>query len=322
MIRTLDLFCGGGGSSWGAKAAGASIVCGVDADEIAARTYAANFGISASRCLRLDEQSRPADLGDIGEIDLLLASPECTHHTCARGSKPRDDSSRRTANYVATFAADLSPRWIVLENVVHMKSWHGYEAVIESLVDLNYQVSAQVLNASHFGVPQNRRRLFIIADRVMPPPKILNTQGDVGTARSILDPPGTWASKPLYREGRAAGTIERAKRAIAALGEGKDFLIVYYGSDGSGGWQSLDQPLRTMTTLDRFGLVTWADGEPMLRMLQVPELRRAMGFPSDFNLAGQRRDQIRLLGNGVAPPVMTAIIEQVCMPEQFAVAAE
>src|SRR5689334_10875540 len=129
MIRTLDLFCGAGGSSLGAQLAGASIVCGVDADEIAARTYAANFGEAASKCLRLHEASKPSDLGDIGNIDLLLASPECTHHTCARGSKPRDDMSRRTANYVIKFAADLRPRWVVIENVIHMKSWHGYEAV-------------------------------------------------------------------------------------------------------------------------------------------------------------------------------------------------
>ena len=42
-LKTLDLFCGGGGSSWGAQAAGAEIVCGVDAAEIATKTYATNF---------------------------------------------------------------------------------------------------------------------------------------------------------------------------------------------------------------------------------------------------------------------------------------
>ena len=297
-------------------------MCGVDADETAAKTYAANFGEGTAKCLRLDENSRPRDLGDLGEINLLLASPECTHHTCARGNKPRDDSSRRTANYVLNFAEDLTPRWIVVENVVHMKSWHGYEAIIAGLSKLGYFVSPQILNASDFGVPQNRRRLFIVADALHPVPAILGVPGSSGTARSILDRPGIWPSKPLYRSGRAHGTIERAERAIAALGKGEDFLIVYYGSDGSGGWQSLDQPLRTMTTLDRFGLVTWENKRPMLRMLQVPELRRAMGFQSCFKLSGQRRDQIRLLGNGVAPPVMKAIVQRLCFEQSVAVAAE
>ncbi|MBV8935522.1 MAG: DNA cytosine methyltransferase [Alphaproteobacteria bacterium] len=82
-----------------------------------------------------------------------------------------------------------------------------------------------------------------------------------------------------------------------------------HGSDGAGGWQSLDRPLRTLTTLDRFGLVTWEHDTAMLRMLQVPELKRAMGFDDRFRVEfGTRRDRIRLLGNGVCPPVMEAIV--------------
>jgi DNA (cytosine-5)-methyltransferase 1 len=105
-------------------------------------------------------------------------------------------------------------------------------------------------------------------------------------------------------------TLERADKAIAELGAGVPFLIVYYGSDGSGGWQTLDRPLRTLTTLDRFGLVEWDDGKPTLRMLQVPELRRAMGLTKGFKLShGSRRNRVRILGNGVCPPVMKAIIK-------------
>lgn len=54
----------------------------------------------------------------------------------------------------------------------------------------------------------------------------------------------------------------------------------------------------------------------MLRMLQVPELTRGMGFGEDFvlNTVKQRRDRIRILGNGVAPPVMQAIVETLTRP--------
>ena len=98
--------------------------------------------------------------------------------------------------------------------------------------------------------------------------------------------------------------------AGVALGKRIPFLIVYYGSDGAGSWQSIDRPLRTVTTLDRFGLVTWEGREPMLRMLQVEELRSAMGFPNSHLFEhGTRRDKIRMLGNGVVPPVMQAIVE-------------
>ena len=87
-------------------------------------------------------------------------------------------------------------------------------------------------------------------------------------------------------------------------------LIVYYGSDYAGGWQSLDVPLRTVTTIDRFGLVMWLDGVPYLRMLQPSELLRAMGGGTEHQLPyGSRREKIKLCGNGVCSEVMTAIFK-------------
>lgn len=311
VIKVLDLFCGGGGSSWGARAAGARIVCGVDADATARDAYAENFPEARAIRLKMTRNTGPDALGDLGRIDLLLASPECTNHTMARGSRPIDHQSRATARYVLNFAEELLPRWIVIENVTQMKAWDGYDDLIEKLEDLKYNVLPLTLDARSFGVPQQRRRLFILCDRkrvpVSPVPAV---SPPLISVTDILDPPGTWRSTPLRREGRAKATLERADRAIAALGDDVPFLVVYYGSDASGGWQSLDRPLRTVTTIDRFGLVTWEFGVPQLRMLQVPELTRAMGFSNNYRLdsVGRRRDRIKLLGNGVAPPVMEAVV--------------
>ena len=114
---------------------------------------------------------------------------------------------------------------------------------------------------------------------------------------------------PLFHERRAAATLARARRGFATLGDTASFLLVYYGNDGSGGWQPLSRPLRTITTLDRFALVAHDGSIPNMRMLQVPELKRAMGFDEAFALpVGTRRDRIRLLGNGVCPPVMEAVV--------------
>ncbi len=128
-------------------------------------------------------------------------------------------------------------------------------------------------------------------------------------ARSVIDWSGIYQSKPLYKEGRAQATIERAERAMDALGRGKPFIIVYYSSDYAGGWQSLDAPLRTITTVDRFGLVTWQGDTPYLRMLQPLELIKAMGAPTTKHLLsnGSRRDRVKLCGNGVCSPVMEVI---------------
>lgn len=309
-VRTLDLFCGGGGSSYGARAAGAKIICGVDAWHVATKAYARNFPDAQALHLTLTEDTGPEALGDIGRIDLLLASPECTNHTCARGNRPLVEESKRTARYVLNFASALSPRWVVIENVVHMRGWNGYAPLLTALQELGYRLRIEVLDAARFGVPQTRRRLFILGDRLADPGRVPLHRGRTPSVAGILAPPGTWPSTPLYAPRRAQATIERAKRAIAELGTGVSFLIVYYGSDGSGGWQRLSRPLRTITTLDRFGLVTWEGRVPMLRMLQVPELMRAMGYGGDYALddVRQRRERIKLLGNGVAAPVMTAIV--------------
>ena len=297
LTRTLDLFCGGGGSSWGARAAGASIVCGVDAWDVALATFGRNFPDAKSITATLDGRSTRLVVGDIGEIDMILASPECTNHTCAKGDKKRDEASKRTARFVLNYARTFRPRWIIVENVIHMRSWGGYGPLINEL-ERDYYVSPQILNSVDFGVPQTRQRLFLICDREAMPSQIKPAKRvRKKAARSILDPHGTWKAGPLRNGKRAKATLDRADRAIAALGKGTPFLIVYYGTDGSGGWQPLDRPLRTLTTLDRFGLVEWEGETPTLRMLQVPELRRAMGFTSDFALEdGSRRDRVRILG--------------------------
>ena len=211
---------------------------------------------------------------------------------------------------VVRFARALRPRWIVLENVIHMRPWSRYTELINVLRDLDYHVRELILDSSEFGVPQKRKRLFILADRERLPPEVVGPDNaPCLTVKDILDPPGTWKTTPLRRNGRAPDTLARAERAIAELGEEASFLIVYYGTDGCGGWQSLDRPLRTVTTVDRFALVTPGPEGRQMRMLQVPELRKAMGFNDNYKLpSGTRRDKVRLLGNAVCPPVMEAVV--------------
>lgn len=310
VVKAIDLFAGVGGSTCGAKAAGVRVVAAIDAWELAARAYGDNnpgTEVYASFCEDVD----PADIEkQFGRIELLLASPECTSHTCAKGSAKRSEKSRGTAFQVVRFAEALTPRWIVIENVIHMRAWSRYQELIDSLESLGYQCDPQVLNSADFGVPQSRRRLFIVCEKERKPPKI-RPPADVTPvpARAIIDPNGTYKYSRLRDNRRAAQTLERADRAIAAVGSRYPFLIVYYGSDGSGGWQPVSAPLRTITTLDRFAYVRCCDGVHEMRMLQVPELRLAMGFPKDYILAcGTRRDRIKLLGNAVCPPVMEHIV--------------
>ncbi|HKW74877.1 MAG TPA: DNA cytosine methyltransferase [Terriglobales bacterium] len=308
-LKAIDLFAGVGGSSAGARAAGIRVVGAVDLWEVAESNYKENFPevtFFRSRCEQVDLDHLKQK---IGHVDLILASPECTSHTCAKGSARRSEKSRETAFQVLNFAAALNPRWIVVENVVHMRKWKRFDGWIRKIQSLGYQVTQQVINSADHGVAQSRRRLFLLCDRTRKPAKIKPTKKTSKFASKIVDSNGHYAFSPLRTEKRANATLERAERAIKALGKKKPFLLVYYGSDAAGGWQKLQRPLRTITTVDRFAYVRPCKDGHEMRMLQVPELKAAMGFPAKHKLSyGTRRDQIKLLGNAVCPPVMEAAI--------------
>ena len=311
-VRAIDLFCGAGGSSCGARIAGARMVGAVDQWDRATETYADNFPEARSNIVTagLTEFSGAEIFPSVGRVDLLLASPECTNHSLARGSRARCLESQRSGWYIARFVEDLAPEHIVLENVPMMRHWEGFEDLYRFLEKRHgYRLRIQVLDSADFGVPQSRKRLFIFGSRKRLPAKVEPNCRRPKNAESIIDPWGTWKAGPLDNGRRAEATLRRVRNAIDILGTKRDFLTIYYGSDKAGGYQTLDRPLRTLTTLDRFGLVQWHRGGPTLRMLQVPELKRAMGLPSGFMMdRGTRRDRIRLLGNGVCPPVMAAVV--------------
>jgi DNA (cytosine-5)-methyltransferase 1 len=180
---------------------------------------------------------------------------------------------------------------------------------LESIRKLGYKVKEQVINSADHGVPQSRRRLFVLGDLEQSPPKIHPTTIHRKSVASLIDPNGYFPFTALRKKGRAQATLTRAKRAIKELGKNKSFLLVYYGSDAAGGWQHTRRPLRTLTTVDRFAYVRPKERGHEMRMLQVPEIRAAMGFPSDHKLEqGTRREKIKLLGNAVCPPVMRAVV--------------
>jgi len=216
----------------------------------------------------------------------------------------------------------MKPRWITLENVVHMKPWSRYGELKQALEKLKYKVHEQIIDASHYGVAQRRRRLFMIAELRGQPEPIQPLNPFYRNVWDILAPEGTYKMTPLRIPRRAKDTLARADRAIAELGEHKSFLIVYYGSDGGGGWQRMDEPLRTVTTIDRFAYVVPTPSGHMMRMLQPDELRKAMGFPDDYKFPDvTRREKVKLMGNAVCSPVMEAIVSSLLRRSQECKAA-
>ncbi len=311
-IRAIDLFCGAGGSSYGARNAGAEIVAGFDYWRPAIATYKENFINAKTWNGDIREVDIQSIKGRLGKINLILGSPECTNHSNAKGARDRCELSKKTAFEVVRFAEVLKPEWIVIENVIQMQSWSRHSQLLEELWRLDYFVKEVSLDAKDFGVPQSRKRLFLLCSKSQKTYSLEETSQENVFAHTIIDWSGAYPMAPLLTPSRAVKTLERAERAIAALGSDTPFLLVYYGSDGSGGWQSLDRPLRTITTLDRFALVEPSPKGHQMRMLQPEELRKGMGFGPDFKFASgtTRRDKVKLMGNGVCPPVMEAIVKQ------------
>ncbi len=314
-LRAFDIFCGAGGSSCGARMAGVELAGAIDIWEEAIETYGLNFPGAKLYHSNIRKVSAKQVAKEVGKVDILLASPECTSHSVARGNREPCDESRRTAFEVIRFAKALKPRWVVVENVVSMQRWDLYAQWLRKLRSLGYKTVEAKLDASDYGVPQSRRRLFVIGDREQEPTIPPKRAGKKRTVRHILESRSivnghNFKFSPLNKPGRAAPTLCRARRAIKELGDSEPFLIVYYGSDAVGGWQSLDRPLRTITTLDRFALVRPNGAGHEMRMLQPSELAAAMGFPEDYGWGTTcRRTRIKLVGNAVSPLMMKAVLD-------------
>jgi DNA (cytosine-5)-methyltransferase 1 len=183
-IKAADLFCGAGGTSKGlmkaAESSGVSIdLTAVNHWPVAVDTHSENHPAARHLCASLDSLN-PRDLFREGELEILWASPECTHHSIARGGKPISDQSRASAWCVVRWTEALLPKVVQIENVKEFISWgplgaNGkplkrkkgdiFKAFIKALESLGYRVEWRILCAADYGDPTTRRRLFIYAVR-------------------------------------------------------------------------------------------------------------------------------------------------------------
>ncbi len=163
-ILAADLFCGAGGTSTGLLLAAERLGLNVDLMainhwEVAIATHSANHPHAVHLCESLDGVD-PRKVVPGGRLDLLMASPECTHHSKARGGKPRSDQSRASAWHVLRWAEALHVENILIENVEEFKTWcplgengqpierlkgKTYLAFLAALRSLGYHVSVRVL---------------------------------------------------------------------------------------------------------------------------------------------------------------------------------
>ncbi|QEY62506.1 DNA cytosine methyltransferase [Metapseudomonas lalkuanensis] len=301
MIKAIDQFAGFGGFSWAARQAGAEVIWAANHWPDAVHWHSQNHPDAEHACQDLHQ----VDWSQVPAHDLMLASPCCQGHSKARGKKsgnPQHDASRSTAWAPVSCLEYHRPEAGVIENTPEFVNWELYPAWEMAIRALGYQVSPHIVDCADLGVPQHRVRLFIVLTRSQAPLILGLQQHQHVPASSFIDfSTGTWT--PIERPGRAIATLERVRNGRLQYGD--RFLMPYYGSGSGLTGRSLDRPIGTITTRDRWALV---DGDRM-RMLTADECLAAMSFPKDTRRPDSHRLTVHMAGNAVPPAAGQKVIE-------------
>jgi DNA (cytosine-5)-methyltransferase 1 len=175
-LTAIDLFCGAGGLSEGFRQAGFHVVAGNDFNEAAGETFEsthseARFFPGAIQNWSAEDFLRAGSL-KAGELDLLGGGPPCQGFSVYNHQRGLHDARSSLYHEYLRLVDGLRPKWVVLENVTGMTS-AGNGAAVEGIADglgaLGYRVETRILRAEDYGVPQERRRIVFIGNRVGEP---------------------------------------------------------------------------------------------------------------------------------------------------------
>lgn len=297
----IDLFAGAGGFTEGATQAGLEVVWAANHWQKAVEVHASNHPGVAHSCQDLQQ----ADFTRVPGHDFLLASPSCQGHSPARGKdRPHHDAARATAWAVVTCAEVHRSDVVVCENVPAWSKWVLWPAWVAAMNALGYTVAPHVLDAADYGAPQNRERLIVICTRSRAPFKLRERS----TPHEAIGPHIDWSDagkwRPIDRT-LAKTTQARIERGRAQFG--RRFVMPYYGSGSGLTGRSIDRPVGTITTRDRWAIV---DGDRM-RMFSVDEYRRAQTFPANYRLPANIKDAKMMLGNAIPPALARAVLTEI-----------
>ena len=169
----VDLFCGAGGLSEGFRQAGFRVLAGNDADEAAAKTFTAThpearFLPGPIENISSHDLLDAAGLG-VGELDCLIGGPPCQAFSVYNHQRGMHDQRSVLFREYLRIVAGVMPKWVVMENVTGITSAGNglvVKAIRSGLASLGYTMESRVLHAEEYGVPQQRRRIFFLGNRL------------------------------------------------------------------------------------------------------------------------------------------------------------
>ena len=171
-LNDLDTFAGAGGFSLGFELAGCKVVGGIEIDSWASETFAHNHqdALVVKRDIQLISDDEVCDLFANRHPDILLGGPPCQGFSVCRknAGDPTDPKNSLFVEFLR-FARVLQPDYVIMENVPNIEKalTQRGESVIgiieRELKELGYHVNHTILEATDFGIPQIRKRLFVVA---------------------------------------------------------------------------------------------------------------------------------------------------------------
>lgn len=307
--RTLvvDCFAGGGGASLGIEQGiGRPVDVAINHDRQAIAMHEVNHPDT----LHYQNDIHDVDPEQVARgriIDLLWASPDCTHHSKARGGKPREQGIRDLAWVVPRWAEAVHPRVIMLENVEEFQDWgpldpegkiirerkgETFREWRDKIASLGYEIEFRELRACDYGAPTIRRRLFMVARRdgeaiTWPEPTHGYEFAPLRTAAECIDwdiecPSIFERSRPL-----APATMRRIAHGIKRyVIEAQSPFIVSLTHHGGERVEGLTDPFQTITAAHRGekALVT-----PYVTRFNQNGAGSSMDEPLDTVMAGATR---------------------------------
>lgn len=344
--KIIDLFAGVGGLSLGFEMAGFKTVLANEYDVSIAESYKKNrpytkMIIADITKLPLEETFREY----VDKIDVVIGGPPCQGFSQKGQRKTINDERNFLFRYFYNVVSYVKPTYFLMENVPNLLTAEkGYfKAEIEQLFDdLGYTLNADVLNAADYGVPQSRRRAFILGTKkkeVLKLPEPLEKRTTIWDAISDLSylnsaegmeeqdykfsPQSKYqkllrkGSKKLYNHvATNHSKIALERLSMIPPGGGRDLLPAEHRTKSiySGTWTRMCKDDVSVTITTRFD--TPASGKfthPYLnRAITVREAARIQSFPDTFRFYGVKTSQMKQVGNAV-PPLLAYEIAKVIL---------
>jgi DNA (cytosine-5)-methyltransferase 1 len=325
--RIVSLYSGAGGLDLGFHEAGFEPIWANDIDADAVATYNRTFEALGARHSAVAGDIRDQELPPQHSAELVVGGPPCQGFSVAGKMDPSDPRSRHVWDFLDAVAR-IDPQGFVMENVMGLalnRRWAGLrEALIRKAEqELGYNTTLLTLCASHFGVPQNRWRMFLVGLRnggtVTPVPVSADDPPTVRDALAALPPYGaegnstfctarvTPAKKPVLRRSPFAGMLFNgqgrpleldapAPTLPASMGGNRTPIIDQHQVENGGPCWVID-----------YHRHLWEGGKPYaripkrLRRLTLEEAAAIQTFPREIRWAGKLSSQYKQVGNAVPP---------------------